>query len=775
MPHYLHDRPPSLINHCLDRLSSAVEIGQECIHMTDEERGTFKVKSLDPNTQGCWYSLSFGDDETMPHCECVDWEKHRLPCKHFLAVFRHFKGWGFDKFPTHYRESPFLTLDHVVVFRKEPVDKMDEEETVEDVIQENEVHGPNVNFDEKPSKLPVRPKSCRTWNTKCKEAIKQVTSLTHIVDDTESLKELYTFLHDCINVLSNAAQKEEGLVLEKPRNKDTSKSSTSKSTTSKSGTSSSFKENENPKRKTKTRNPFSGRHGERAEIMKRTFKVNVDVTAGEPVPKRTKKSDCIIETEVVSMDLDYKAEPVTSDPNPAQTSTSPTDEGEAQFTTCTKPDVEPGVQAAPKPQNLSTAEPDTHCTAGQPAACTAKPSPARTTKPPAAPTAVAPATATAVPPATYTTVPPATCTSVPQATRTAVPPAAATTVPPATCTAVPPATCTAVPPAAPTAERPATRTAVPPAAPTTIPPATTTTVPPATPTAAPPAAPRCVPSSTASPIIIDDNSPDPRSWVKIENCCPDDPDYKLVLYLESKTSILKMNYWLADSEIHAGQLLLKKHFPYVDGVHDPAIKGSLVVPATSEFVQILNTGSHWVCTISTTPGTGTVKIFDSMYQKPNSITVEHACRMLMYLGSKVTFINEKVQRQVGASDCGLFSLAFATDLCHGLDPAHLRYDQGSMRRHYVNCLANGAMVPFPRTTRRVLFHLGCNKSTVAIYCMCRLPYDKDEYVQCSYKCKAWYHPTCVNVPAWALNSGRKWRCSKCKDAAKGKSVPLCKI
>ena len=164
-----------------------------------------------------------------------------------------------------------------------------------------------------------------------------------------------------------------------------------------------------------------------------------------------------------------------------------------------------------------------------------------------------------------------------------------------------------------------------------------------------------------------------------------------------------------------------------------------------------------------------------MYQKPNSIAVEHACRMLMYPGSKVTFINEKVQRQVGASDCGLFSLAFATDLCHGLDPVHLKYDQGAMRQRYVNCLENGAMVPFPRTTRRVPFHLGCNKSTVAIYCICRLPYDKDEYVQCSYKCKAWYHPTCVKVPAWVLNSGRKWRCSKCKDATKYKGVPLSKI
>ena len=68
-------------------------------------------------------------------------------------------------------------------------------------------------------------------------------------------------------------------------------------------------------------------------------------------------------------------------------------------------------------------------------------------------------------------------------------------------------------------------------------------------------------------------------------------------------------------------------FPYVDGLHDPAIKGLLVVPATSEFIQILNTGSHWVCltTISAAPGTGMVEIFDSKYQKPNPIAIEHAC------------------------------------------------------------------------------------------------------------------------------------------------------
>ena len=155
-------------------------------------------------------------------------------------------------------------------------------------------------------------------------------------------------------------------------------------------------------------------------------------------------------------------------------------------------------------------------------------------------------------------------------------------------------------------------------------------------------------------------------------------------------------------------MLLKRDYPFVDGLCDPAIKGSLVVPATSEFIQIINTGNHWVClsTISTTSSPDTVKIFDSLYQNTNSTAVEHACRMLMYPGDKVTFINEKVQRQVGGSDCGLFSLAFATDLCHGIDPTNQKYNQGSMRQHYVNCLENGAMSPFPKTEKRVPRYLG---------------------------------------------------------------------
>ena len=66
--------------------------------------------------------------------------------------------------------------------------------------------------------------------------------------------------------------------------------------------------------------------------------------------------------------------------------------------------------------------------------------------------------------------------------------------------------------------------------------------------------------------------------------------------------------------------------------------GALVTPAISEFVQITNTGSHWVClsTIATSPGT--VKVYDSLYQNVSVVAIDHSCRMLLYTGSTVTFL-----------------------------------------------------------------------------------------------------------------------------------------
>ena len=119
---------------------------------------------------------------------------------------------------------------------------------------------------------------------------------------------------------------------------------------------------------------------------------------------------------------------------------------------------------------------------------------------------------------------------------------------------------------------------------------------------------------------------------------------------------------------------------------------------------------------------GVVKVDDSLCRKPNNVTIEHACRMILHTGPEATFVYEKVQKQLGSSDCGLFALAFATDLCHGLDPAKQSYNQEMMCRHFVSCLEKGKMTPFPNTAKRVPFHLAMQKTKVPIFCICRLPY-----------------------------------------------------
>ena len=39
------------------------------------------------------------------------------------------------------------------------------------------------------------------------------------------------------------------------------------------------------------------------------------------------------------------------------------------------------------------------------------------------------------------------------------------------------------------------------------------------------------------------------------------------------------------------------------------------------------------------------------------------------------------QKQEGGTDCGLFAIAAATAIAHGVDPTQLKFKQASMRTH----------------------------------------------------------------------------------------------
>ena len=98
-------------------------------------------------------------------------------------------------------------------------------------------------------------------------------------------------------------------------------------------------------------------------------------------------------------------------------------------------------------------------------------------------------------------------------------------------------------------------------------------------------------SLNMAPIVIDDTSPNPEKWISYKN---DELDIDIQLYMVSKVNTLQTSAWLSDTEIHAGQQLLKEQFPFVDGLRYPSIVGDLITPCKSTFVQTMNTGGHWV-------------------------------------------------------------------------------------------------------------------------------------------------------------------------------------
>ena len=58
-------------------------------------------------------------------------------------------------------------------------------------------------------------------------------------------------------------------------------------------------------------------------------------------------------------------------------------------------------------------------------------------------------------------------------------------------------------------------------------------------------------------------------------------------------------------------------------------------------------------------------------------------------------VRQKMQFQKGGSDCGLFVITYAVDLCQQIEPADVRYQQESMRSHLLQCLTNNCLTPFP--------------------------------------------------------------------------------
>ena len=71
------------------------------------------------------HTTDFGVVSGEPSCSCKDWLNHKIPCKHFFAVFRLHPDWSWERLPSKYLSSPYLTLDTAAV--EQYVNKVEQE------------------------------------------------------------------------------------------------------------------------------------------------------------------------------------------------------------------------------------------------------------------------------------------------------------------------------------------------------------------------------------------------------------------------------------------------------------------------------------------------------------------------------------------------------------------------------------------------------------------------------------------------------------------------
>lgn len=101
---------------------------------------------------------------------------------------------------------------------------------------------------------------------------------------------------------------------------------------------------------------------------------------------------------------------------------------------------------------------------------------------------------------------------------------------------------------------------------------------------------------------------------------------------------------------------------------------------------------------------------------------EGVCSYVQPSVDVLTFDLIDVDTQPNSCDCGLFALAYATELAFGYEPALCSFKQLQMRKHLTHCLEVGKMMRFPSSSKRSRLGMRVRKSvTVKIYCLCRMP------------------------------------------------------
>ena len=238
-----------------------------------------------------------------------------------------------------------------------------------------------------------------------------------------------------------------------------------------------------------------------------------------------------------------------------------------------------------------------------------------------------------------------------------------------------------------------------------------------------------------------------------------DQSKKSSLTVKEQSAILQ-GQPLDGDVIDTAQKLLLKQFPQVGGLQ-PTHLYQINKLSRTNGIQIHHTGMyHWVTTTTLKCAKPCrVRVMDSRWCGRLTRDMEIQISQIYGDGkpsSSLTYELCPVQQQSGGKDCGLFAIAFATEVAYGGDPVIVSYQQAEMRSHLLSCFEKGELQLFPRAQRSASV---CSRQILCIktYC-CGLPESYCDMIECEV-CFNWYHFRCVLVKKKADTV--TWICITC--------------
>lgn len=219
--------------------------------------------------------------------------------------------------------------------------------------------------------------------------------------------------------------------------------------------------------------------------------------------------------------------------------------------------------------------------------------------------------------------------------------------------------------------------------------------------------------------------------------------------------------WLNDNHITCAQILIKQIYPTIRGLQSTIRQNSgplaKLYPGSLQVLHV--DGNHWALasTISL-PNGADILLYDSLYTSMNHQTKLLLSELVHTSKPAFTVGFANLYKQSGTADCGLFAVAYCTDLAFGKEPCHYIYNQAEMRGHLLKCFQQMKLEPFATLRERKVTN-SFRFIPVKVHCYCRrTDYYGSQMYFCDGVCGQWFHHECVtNPPA----RSEKFYCNNC--------------